>query len=146
MIGILLDVLGIVVVLVIVVAAGMLVRRHLLGRGGTFDCSLRLPDRTKGHGWVLGIARYSGDVVEWYRVFSLATGPRMTFNRGELVVRSRRIPQASEALMLYADHIVVECVSKGQVIELAMTEDALTGFLAWIEAAPPGRARAHLES
>jgi hypothetical protein len=36
--------------------------------------------------------------------------------------------------------VVVEC-DTGQAaarIELALSEDALTGFLAWLEAAPPG--------
>jgi hypothetical protein len=35
--------------------------------------------------------------------------------------------------------MVLECNQQGRVIELAMSEDALTGFLSWLEAAPPGQ-------
>ncbi len=42
-----------------------------------------------------------------------------------------------------SDAVVVEC-DTGQAaaarVELALSEDALTGFLAWLEAAPPGPA------
>lgn len=66
---------GLVVALV---AVGLFVfglRRRLIQRsGGTFDCSLRWdvpvePDLS-GKGWVYGVARYSGDKVNWFRVFS----------------------------------------------------------------------------
>jgi hypothetical protein len=42
-------------------------------------------------------------------------------------------------MALLAGAIVVECSSAGTVLELGMTEDALTGFLSWLEAAPPGQ-------
>lgn len=71
---------GLVVVLV---AVGLFVfglRRRLIQRsGGTFDCSVRWnvpaePDLS-GKGWVYGVARYSGDRIDWFRVFSYAPGP-----------------------------------------------------------------------
>ncbi len=35
--------------------------------------------------------------------------------------------------------VVVECeVGDGHRVELAMSDAALTGFLSWLEAAPPG--------
>jgi hypothetical protein len=34
---------------------------------------------------------------------------------------------------------VLGCLHRGTRLELAMSEDALTGFLAWLEAAPPGQ-------
>src|SRR5665647_1783771 len=58
-------------------------RRRWLGRqGGTFDCSARLDTRVTGRGWVLGVARYSGDWLEWHRVFGLSITPRLRFDRG----------------------------------------------------------------
>jgi hypothetical protein len=146
MIEIILDAAGIFLALVVVVLAGFAFRRRFLQRrGGTFDCSVRLRDRVSGKGWVLGIARYSGDSVEWFRVFSFSPRPKRRFSRNDLVVRARREPLTTEAVGLYAGHVVVECVrSDGTVVELAMAEDALTGFLAWLEAAPPGRARGPL--
>jgi len=43
---------------------------------------------------------------------------------------------------LYSGHVVVAVdLQRGRRIELAMTERALTGFLAWLEASPPGHRR-----
>ena len=127
-------------------------RRRLIQRpGGTFDCSLRLapaedgadlpvPGATPhGKGWVYGVARYSGDRVEWFRVFSYAIRPRKVLERPAIEVIGRREPQGSEELALLSDAVVLSCVHRGTRLELAMSDDALTGFLAWLEAAPPGQ-------
>ncbi|GHH80880.1 hypothetical protein GCM10018793_37070 [Streptomyces sulfonofaciens] len=149
------------VAVVALVVLGLLafgVRRRLIQRsGGTFDCSLRwnVPavgghDGTEplagagdevagGKGWAYGIARYNGDCVEWFRVFSYAPRPRRTLERGAIVVLGRRTPEGEEELALLSDAIVLSCEHRGIRLELAMSEDALTGFLAWLEAAPPGQ-------
>lgn len=119
-------------------------RRRLIQRpGGTFDCSLRLapPEGTDsaGKGWVYGVARYSGDRIEWFRVFSYAPRPRRVLQRPAIEVLGRRAPQGSEELALLSDAVVLSCAHKGTRLELAMSDDALTGFLAWLEAAPPGQ-------
>ncbi|SCD76803.1 Protein of unknown function [Streptomyces sp. DvalAA-14] len=51
----------------------------------------------------------------------------------------RRAPQGSEELALLSDAVVLSCAHRGTRLELAMSDDALTGFLAWLEAAPPGQ-------
>ncbi|MEW2519149.1 DUF2550 domain-containing protein [Actinacidiphila alni] len=141
-----------------VIAAGLLglfvfgLRRRLIQRpGGTFDCSLRLapPEGAdpptsgggtpSGKGWVYGVARYNGDRVEWFRVFSYAPRPRRVLLRPAIEVLGRRDPQGSEELALLSDAVVLTCVHRGDRLELAMSDDALTGFLAWLEAAPPGQ-------
>ncbi|MER6999545.1 DUF2550 domain-containing protein [Streptomyces sp. NPDC000410] len=119
-------------------------RRRLIQRsGGTFDCSLRwnVPEESdhSGKGWVYGVARYSGDRIEWFRVFSYAPRPRRTLERAAIEVIARRMPEGEEELALLSDSIVLGCQHKGTRLELAMSEDALTGFLAWLEAAPPGQ-------
>jgi hypothetical protein len=120
-------------------------RRRLIQRpGGTFDCSLRLapPEGSAdpaGKGWVYGVARYSGDRVEWFRVFSYAIRPRRVLQRPAIEVLGRRDPQGSEELALLSDAVVLACGHRGARLELAMSDDALTGFLAWLEAAPPGQ-------
>lgn len=119
-------------------------RRRLIQRpGGTFDCSLRPapPEGTDpgGKGWVYGVARYSGDRVEWFRVFSYAFRPRRVLERPAIEVLGRRDPQGSEELALLSDAVVLACAHRGTKLELAMSDDALTGFLAWLEAAPPGQ-------
>lgn len=127
-------------------------RRRLIQRlGGTFDCSLRLAPvvgaaasetggaEPSGKGWVYGVARYSGDRIEWFRVFSYAFRPRRVLERPSIEVLGRRQPQGSEELALLSDAVVLSCSHRGTNFELAMSDDALTGFLAWLEAAPPGQ-------
>ncbi|MFF5564741.1 MULTISPECIES: DUF2550 domain-containing protein [Streptomyces] len=135
---------GLVVVLV---AVGLFVfglRRRLIQRsGGTFDCSLRwnVPEEPdlSGKGWVYGVARYNSDRINWFRVFSYAPRPRRTLERSAIEVLARRAPEGEEELALLSDAVILGCTHGGVRLELAMSDDALTGFLAWLEAAPPGQ-------
>ncbi|MFG2329028.1 DUF2550 domain-containing protein [Streptomyces sp. NPDC048604] len=135
---------GLVVALVVIGLFVFGLRRRLIQRsGGTFDCSLRWnvpdePDLT-GKGWVYGVARYSGDRIAWFRVFSYAPRPRRVLERSSIEVLARRMPEGEEELALLSDAVVLGCLHQGTRLELAMSEDALTGFLAWLEAAPPGQ-------
>jgi len=113
-------------------------RRWLVHDGGAVEMSLRLRTRTQGRGWVLGMGRYDGDRLEWFRVFSLSPRPRRTLDRRDLEVRSRRSPKGSEALSLMKGMDVVVLRVGGADVEIALDRSALTGFLAWIEARPPG--------
>jgi hypothetical protein len=119
------------------------VRRRLIQRpGGTFDCSARLDasaEPADGKGWIFGIARYNNDSVEWFRVFSYAPRPRRVLERSRIEVLERRTPAGQEELALLSGAVVLVCTHAGEPLELAMSEDALTGFLAWLEAAPPGQ-------
>lgn len=86
-----------------------------------------------------GVARYSGDQVSWFRVFSYAPRPRRVLERSAIEVLERRMPEGEEELALLSDAVIQGCMHRGIRLELAMSEDALTGFLAWLEAAPPGQ-------
>jgi hypothetical protein len=139
-----LQVLGTALVLAALALFVFGLRRRLIQRtGGTFDCSLRetpAPDAPPtGKGWVYGVARYSGDQVEWFRVFSYAPRPRRVLERSAIEVVERRAPLGEEELALLSDAVVLSCTHREAKLELAMSEDALTGFLAWLEAAPPGQ-------
>jgi len=114
-------------------------RRFVTRRGGTFDCSLRLRSGPHGKGWVLGVGRYSGDALEWYKVFSYSTRPKRVFVRRELQVLDSREPTGVEVFSLLAGAVVVRCRDQVGQVELAMSSESLTGFLSWVESAPPGR-------
>jgi len=115
-------------------------RRILLRRRvGTFDCSLRLTGGGRyGRGWLFGLARYSGDGLAWYRVFSFSPRPRHVYFRRDLTVRGQRKPSGPEAMALLSGAVVLECGAAGQQVEFGMSPSAVTGFLAWLESAPPG--------
>jgi hypothetical protein len=130
---------GIVLLTLFLFALIWLRRRLLERRGGTVECSLRTLAADGEHGpWRLGIGRYKGDELHWHRVFEVRRRPRQVITRRGLVVSNRRGPAAEEASELGADARIIE-VRDGELrVELAMSAAALTGFLAWLEAAPPG--------
>lgn len=162
-------------VLLVLAASGIAVRRFLLERGGaTVECGLR-----RGRGpWRLGVASYQLDEFCWFGVFGISMRPEETFSRRDLAVVSRRLPTEKEESILGPGRIVVECRlgepgapgragaageagvasdagvaeeadgsrvggepgpgGTDRAVEFALVESALTGLLAWLEAAPPG--------
>jgi hypothetical protein len=134
------------VLVVLVPVVWLFVRRRLLSaKGGLFDCALRLNDRVPGAGWALGLARYEGNVLEWYRAFSLLLSPTVRFDREQTSVLGRRAPDNVEALVLFSDDEVVRLQgtrgARTRVYELAMSPGSTTGLMSWFEAGPPGGSR-----
>jgi Protein of unknown function (DUF2550) len=124
-------------IVVVLAAAGIAGRRILLDRGGgTVECGLRKPGGT----WRLGVAAYGADELRWYNGVGVLLTPEETLSRRTLSVESRRDADAAEAVFLGPGTVVIACHSEESpdTVELAMGEAALTGFLAWVEAAPPG--------
>jgi hypothetical protein len=124
------------VALVLVVLAVR--RRFLLGSGGAIDMSVRLRFGRVGRGWALGVGRYAGDELIWHRVFALTLRPSRTFNRRRLEVVGQRPPQGAESWAVQAGAVVVECRDASGPVQIAMSAEAVTGFLSWLESAPPG--------
>jgi hypothetical protein len=144
----LLDSAGVVLLVVICYGLLLVVRRRVLSRhGGTFELSVRVRSSQAGRGWVLGLGRYRGQRLEWFRVFSPSPRPRRAWERQDLRISGQREPTGQEAFALYGGHLVVECTTPRGPVELAMSPSALTGFSSWLEAGPPGadwdRRRAH---
>ena len=133
--------IGLVVAVVIgvLLQLAIYVRRRVLQRlGGTIELSLRRQRVAHGRGWALGIGRFQGDELRWYPVFSLAPRPARTLSRRELTVLSRRRPAGGETLALLDGAVVLQCATDRGPVDLAMDPSAVTGFLAWLESAPPG--------
>jgi hypothetical protein len=138
----LLDVAGVVLVFVLLYGIALIVRRRVLARrGGTFELSYRVRTDKSGRGWVLGLGRYTSTSLEWFRIFSLNPRPKRVWDRGDLAYAGRRDPSGVEQLSLYPDHLVIRCTSRDGDLELALSQEALMGFQAWLEAAPPSAAQ-----
>jgi hypothetical protein len=129
-------ILVVVLVLAALAAAALAARRFLLERGGgTVECGLRRP----GGRWHLGVASYQRDELHWYRALGILLRPSTSLPRRSLQVVSRREPEPPEEHVLGPSRIIVELgADPPSHVELAMSEQALTGFLAWLEASPPG--------
>ena len=138
-------------IILVLAAVGIAARRFLLERGGgTVECGLRSPNAS----WRLGLASYQREELCWFGALGLSMRPDVVFPRRDLTVVSRRLPTEAEAASLGPGMIVVECQlsedsespglalagtpGQSRTVELAMGEAALTGLLAWLEAAPPG--------
>ena len=138
----LLDSAGVLLLLVLLSGLLLVIRRRWISRrGGTFEFSIRVRSTKAGRGWILGVGRYSGEQLQWFRIFSLAPRPKLTYQRSELEYVGRRDAVGAEAYSLYSGHIIVSCDSPSGLLEVAMSPQALTGFLAWLEAGPPGQRR-----
>jgi hypothetical protein len=136
----LLNAAAVLLLLALLYGLALVVRRRWISRdGGTFELSVRVRSDRAGRGWVLGVARYNGDVLEWFRIFSLALSPRTRFSRTDVEYLGRREPEGAESFSLYSGHTVAICQAPTGRLEISMSPQALTGFLAWLEAAPPGR-------
>ena len=131
-------VLGVVLVAGALLLSVSLRRRWLSREGGAIEMSLRLNPRSHGRGWVLGVGRYDGDDLQWFRVFSLSTRPRRRLSRRELQVVRRRSATGPEAMALIKGMEVVELRAGGARVEIGLEPSAITGFLAWLESQPPG--------
>lgn len=135
----LLDAAGLLLVLFLLYGVALIVRRRVLSRhGGTFELSCRVRPERAGRGWLLGLGRYSGETLEWFRIFSLSPRPKRTWERSTLVYDDRRAPEGVEEMSLYPEHLVIELHHREAPLELAMSPASLTGFQAWLEARPPG--------
>ena len=134
-----LDLVGLVLLLALLYGICLIVRRRLLARhGGTFELSCRLRTEHPGRGWLLGIGRYSGQSLEWFRIFSLSPRPKRVWARDLLDYSGRRAPAGAEEMSLYDGHVVASCHYDGRPLEIAMSEASLTGFQSWLESGPPG--------
>ena len=120
--------------LVVLVVAFLIRRRFLLSGLGAVTMWLRPVNSPR---WSVGVAWYGGDVLLWYRGLSFAVRPHERLSRADMRVESRRNP-ARDDLALPSDVVVLAIATPEGPRELAMDTSTVTGFLSWMESAPPG--------
>ncbi len=132
---------GAVLLLVAGVLVWLGVRRLRALRSGGVHAALRTRLDDTGKGWHLGVGRYQGDEFVWFRVLSLRPGPDRVISRSAMEIADRRDPSGPELYSMPPSSRVLRFREAGQAcdVEIAMGPDALTGFLSWLESAPPGR-------
>ena len=129
--------------LIILAAAAIASRRYLLERsGGTVECALRLPANA-GRGVSACFPTSTTHCAGTARSACCSARAHLPPARAQRDLPPSRGPV--EAVALGTERIVVEVAvsdasgaDAGEHVELAMTDQALTGFLAWLEASPPG--------
>lgn len=134
--------IGIGVLLALLLLLALFARREVIGRRGTIELSLRLNTFVRGRGWSPGIARFVGNELRWYRVFSFAPRPKRVLRRDSLVISARREPDGTEQMSLPSGWTVLALADGRGPVEIAMAPSTFTGFLSWLESAPPGTSQA----
>ncbi len=131
------EIIGLVLLAGALIVAALAFRRLRLVRQGGIDVALRWRPNDTGRGWHQGVARYKGDDFAWFRISSLKSGPDRVLDREQLTVLERRRPTPPESYAMPSGSVVLRCRIDVDELELAMRADTLTGFLSWLESAPP---------
>jgi hypothetical protein len=139
-----LEWIGFGVLILLAAVAVLVVRRALIAGGRSIRLSLRVSTMLDGRGWSPGFGRFAGDELRCYRIFSFAIRPKRVLSRQGLVVERRRSPEGQERFSMPADWVILRCLSHQAPVEIAMAQSTVTGFLSWLEAAPPGAASSFL--
>jgi hypothetical protein len=133
-----LEWIGIGALIPLAFVAVLFIRRAVMARAGSIKLNLRVSTMLDGRGWSPGFGRFMGDELRFYRMFSLAIRPKRRLSRHGLVVERRRKPEGQELMSLPADWVILRCLSHQAPVEIAMANSTVTGFMSWLEAAPPG--------
>ena len=121
------------IALLVVAVVFLLRRRFLLSGLGAVTMWSRPAGTPR---WSVGVAWYGGDMLLWYRGLSLSVRPQERLSRAGLRVESQRTAGRDD-LALPNDLVVLDCSTCEGRRELAMEPSTLTGFLSWVESAPP---------
>ena len=113
--------------------------RLLMQHGVTIRLQVRVTTVVPGRGLSTGIGQFVEDELRFHRMFSYGIRPKRVLTRRGLRVESRRLPEGPERLTMPGHWVILRCTSQHAPIEIAMAESTLTGFLSWLEAAPPGQ-------
>lgn len=113
------------------------IRRWLLTRSGGVDFCWRRSVARDGSGWTFGQGRYRERELTLYRSFSPLPVASKILLRDRLVLLDRRPLAGMEPDLLPVGSVVMRCTDGRTPIELALSEDAITGLRSWLESVPP---------
>ena len=111
-------------------------RRMAIRRpGGAVDCCLRQDGDQR---WRRGVAAYRTDRLYWFSSRGVGLRPDAAFDRRGMQLVARHDGDDAGAGNGAVQSVVVrfETGTDGDPVWLAMSHDALTGMLAWLEAGP----------
>ena len=133
------EIIGLALLLVLVLAIVCIsVRRWMLSRSGSVDMCWRTSTDDTGSGWIFGQGRYEDRGLVLFRSFSPLPFPSRILLRHNLSLGDRRPASGAEPDLLPAGSAILRCTDAGHIIELAISEEALTGLRSWLESVPPG--------
>jgi hypothetical protein len=135
-----LEITGICLLALLALLLAIFIRRRLLmAGGGTIRLQVRISTLVPGRGWSHGVGQFAGDELRFYRMFSFGVRPKRVLHRASLAVEEHRLPTGPERFSVPGHWVVLRCATDAGEIEIAMAESTVTGFLSWLEAAPPGQ-------
>ena len=132
------EIAGLVLLLVLVLSiVAIAVRRYLLTRSGGVDVCWRTSLDSDGSGWTFGQGRYREGEFILYRSFSPLPIASRVLRRDQLTLGMRRSLAGTEPDLLPVGSVVLRCTDGGSPVELALSEEAMTGLRSWLESIPP---------
>jgi hypothetical protein len=132
------EITGLALLLVLVLCiVAIAVRRYLLTKAGGVDFCWRRSMDVDGSGWIFGQGRYHDGDLTLYRSFSPLPMASKILRRDRLVLGARRPLTGTEPDLLPVGSVVVRCIDGKTPIELALSEEAMTGLRSWLESVPP---------
>ncbi|SDP43268.1 Protein of unknown function [Nakamurella panacisegetis] len=138
------EITGLVLLLVLVLCiVAIAVRRSLLTKSGGVDVCWRRLMAADGSGWIFGQGRYRGGALTLYRSFSPLPLASRILRRDRLVLGDRRPLTGTEPDLLPVGSVVVRCIDGSTPMELALSEEAITGLRSWLESVPPATGSLH---
>lgn len=132
------EIAGLALLLVLVLCiVAIAVRRSLLTKSGGVDFCWRRSMASDGSGWIFGQGRYRDGDLTLFRSFSPLPVASTILRRDRLVLGDRRALVGTEPDLLPVGSVVVRCTDSSLPIELALSEEAMTGLRSWLESVPP---------
>lgn len=132
------EIIGLALLLVLVLSIiAIAIRRSLLTRSGGVDVCWRTSLQIDGRGWTFGQGRYREGEFILYRSFSPLPMASRVLRRDQLTLGVRRPLAGTEPDLLPVGSVVLRCTDGGAPIELALSEEAITGLRSWLESVPP---------